>query len=147
MKRKPDVLIGLGLLVFCAFAAWRTLKVKVPPEATIAGPPFVPWLMIGGIVLLSLALIGRAVLQSASSSAVSMPDRATLVRMGLFTLLMIVYAFAFMKVGYIASTLVVFVLGLILFRETRLVVLVLFPLIMTGAIYLGFTKSLGVWLP
>ena len=147
MKRKPDVLIGLGLLAFCVFAAWRTLKVKVPPEATIAGTSFVPWLMIGGIVLLSLALIARAALQSASASTVSLPDRATLVRMGLFTLLMVAYAFAFMTVGYIASTLAVFVVGLVLFRETRIVVLVLFPLVMTGAIYLGFTKSLGVWLP
>lgn len=147
MKRNPDILIGIGLLLFCAFTAWRTLKVTVPPEDTIAGTTFVPWLMIGGIVVLSLVLIGRAILRTAAIEAVQMPDRSTLVRMGLFTLLMVAYAFMFMKVGYIASTLVVFVVGLILFRETRLLVLILFPLVMTGAIYLGFTKSLGVWLP
>ena len=146
-KRNPDILIGVGLLLFCAFAAWRTLKVTVPPEDTVAGTAFVPWLMIGSIVVLSLVLIGRAMLRTGAIEAVSMPDRPTLVRMGLFTLLMIAYAFSFMLVGYIPSTLAVFVLGLILFRESRLLVLIIFPLVMTGAIYLGFTKSLGVWLP
>ena len=147
VRRNPDVVIGVGLLLFSAFASWRTLKVTVPPEDTIAGTTFVPWLMIGGIVILSLALIARAVLRTASADAVQMPDRATLVRMGLFTLLMIAYAFIFMTAGYILSTLIVFVVGLILFRESRLLVLILFPIVMTGAIYLGFTKSLGVWLP
>ena len=147
MKRNPDIVIGIGLLLFCAFAAWRTSKVKVPVEGTIAGTSFVPWIMIGGIVLLSVALILRAGLRSASVQSISLPNRATLARMGLFTLLMIAYAFAFMNIGYIASTLIVFVLGLLLFRESRIPVLVLFPLVMTGAIYLGFTKSLGVWLP
>lgn len=147
MKRNPDILIGCGLLLFCGFAAWRTLKVTVPPEDTIAGTTFVPWLMIGGIFLLALVLIGRAMRSAVSTGTVSVPNRSTLFRMGLFTLLMIAYAFSFMKVGYIASTLVVFVLGLLLLRERRLPVLILFPLVMTGAIYLGFTKSLGVWLP
>lgn len=147
MKRNPDIVIGIGLLLFCGFATWRTLHVRVPPEDTVAGTTFVPWLMIGGIALLSIALIARAILRAQSTEAVQMPDRALLVRMGLFTLLMVTYAFSFMTVGYIPSTLVVFVVGLLLFGETRLPVLVLFPLVMTGAIYLGFTQSLGVWLP
>lgn len=147
MKRNPDIVIGLGLLLFSAFAAWRTLKVRVPPEDTIAGTTFVPWLMIAGIVLLALGLIARTVRRAASAETVEMPDRPTLIRMGLFTLLMVAYAFSFMTVGYIPSTLAVFVAGLLLLRETRIPILVLFPLVMTGAIYLGFTQWLGVWLP
>ena len=147
MKRSPDVVIGLGLLLFSAFAAWRTLGVRVPPEDTIAGTTFVPWLMIGGIVLLSIGLIARAILCSAVAEAVEMPGRPILIRMGLFALLMVAYAFSFMTVGYLPSTLAVFVAGLLLLRESRLPVLVLFPLVMTGAIYLGFTQWLGVWLP
>lgn len=147
MKRNPDIMIGFGLLLFCGFAAWRTLNIKIPPEATIAGTSFVPWLMIGGIVLLSLGLMVRAILRAPSAATVEMPGRATLVRMALFTLLMVAYAFAFMTVGYIPSTLVVFVLGLLLLGESRLPVLILFPPVMTGAIYLGFTRSLDVWLP
>ncbi len=147
MKSKADIWISLSLLAFCGFATWRTMKIRVPPEDTVAGTSFVPWLMIGGMVLLALLLLARAVLRAASEDAVQMPDRATFVRMGLFTLLMVAYAFAFMTVGYIPSTLAVFVLGLLLFKEYRIPILILFPLVMTGVIYLGFTKSLGVWLP
>jgi len=146
-QRTSDISIGIGLLLFCAFASWRTLKVKVPPEATIAGTSFVPWLMIGGIVLLSLGLIGRALASSMADNVIDVPSLATFAKMGLFTLVMVVYAAGFMTFGYIPSTLVVFIIGLLLFNERRILVLIVFPLVMTGLIYLGFTKVLNVWLP
>lgn len=146
-QKTSDMWIGLGLLLFSAFAVWRTMKIKVPPEATIAGTSFVPWLMIGGIVLLSFGLIFRAVLSSVADKTIEVPDPATLVKMGFFTLVMIVYAAGFMTFGYIPSTIAVFIIGLLLFRERRLVILIIFPLIMTGLIYLGFTRILNVWLP
>ena len=148
MKQKTsDIVIGIGLLLFCVFASWRTLKVKVPPEATIAGTSFVPWLMIGGIVVLSVGLIIRALLSSLADKTIDVPGSATFLKMGLFTLVMVIYAAGFMTFGYIPSTLVVFVIGLLLFNERRIPVLIIFPLIMTGLIYLGFTKVLNVWLP
>jgi putative tricarboxylic transport membrane protein len=146
-QTSSDIVIGIGLLLFCTFAAWRTLGIKVPPEATIAGTSFLRWLMIGGIALLSLALIVRALLRTEGVEKIPVPNRATLAKMGLFTILMIGYAAAFMTVGYIPSTLVVFVAGLLLLKERRILVLIVFPLVMTGAIYLGFTRLLGVWLP
>ncbi len=142
-----DIAIGIGLLLLCGFAAWQTTGIKVPPEDTIAGTSFLPWLMIGGIGLLSLALSARALLRSAREESVEIPGRRTLAKMGLFTALMIAYAASFMTVGYIPSTAVVFVLGLLLFNERRIAVLIIFPLVMTGVIYLGFTRVLGVWLP
>jgi len=146
-QTSSDITIGVGLLLFCGFAAWRTTNIKVPPEATIAGTSFLPWLMIACIGLLSVALIVRALLRAGSTVTVQVPDRATLGRIMLFALVMVAYAASFMTIGYIPSTVVVFIVGLLLFRERRISVLILFPLIMTGAIYLGFTRLLGVWLP
>lgn len=103
--------------------------------------------MIGGIALLALALISRAVLRSGAVETVQVPNRATLAKMGLFAFLMAAYAAAFMTLGYILSTVIVFIAGLLLFNERRIFVLIIFPLVMTGAIYLGFTRFLGVWLP
>jgi putative tricarboxylic transport membrane protein len=103
--------------------------------------------MIGGIALLSLGLIVRDLLRGEGGEAIAVPDRAILAKMGLFTLLMIAYAALFMTLGYIPSTAIVFVIGLLLFNERRIFVLIIFPLVMTGAIYLGFTRVLGVWLP
>ncbi len=98
---------------------------------------------------MSLILIGRALLRLRKDENIDIPipERATFLKMILFTILMIAYAALFMKFGYIATTLVVFIVGLILFHERRIPVLILFPVIMTGAIYLGFTRILNVWLP
>lgn len=148
-QTSSDIGIGLGLLLFCGFSAWRTLGIRVPPEDTIAGTSFLPWVMIGGIALLSVTLIGRALISLKREEVVSIviPERKTFMKMALFTVLMVAYAALFMKFGYIATTLVVFVVGLILFQERRIPVLIIFPVVMTGAIYLGFTRVLNVWLP
>lgn len=148
-QTSSDIGIGLGLLLFCGFATWRTLGIRVPPEDTIAGTSFLPWIMIGGIALMSLILIGRALLRLRrdENSDIPIPEKATFMKMGLFTILMVAYAALFMTFGYIPTTLVVFIVGLILFQERRIPVLILFPVLMTGLIYLGFTRILNVWLP
>ncbi|MWP38008.1 tripartite tricarboxylate transporter TctB family protein [Rhodobacter sphaeroides] len=142
---RSDIWAGIGLLAFCGFVAWRTLLVRTVASGTIAGPVFVPWLMIGGLSLLAIALILRSILRG--SSAVELPTRRTLVRMGLLALLLVAYAAAFEPLGYLVSTLVTFVLGLLLFNERRPLVLILVPLALTGGVYLGFTRLLQVWLP
>jgi len=146
-QTSSDIAIGVGLLLFCGFATWRTTLIKVPSEATVAGTAFLPWLMIGAISLLSIVLIVRALIRTGSAETVQVPNRATLGKILLFTLVMIAYGASFMTIGYIPSTIVVFIVGLLLFNERRISVLILFPLVMTGAIYLGFTRLLGVWLP
>ncbi|WP_088736290.1 MULTISPECIES: tripartite tricarboxylate transporter TctB family protein [unclassified Thioclava] len=146
---KSDIWIGFGLLALCAFAAWRSLLVRTVETGTIAGATFMPWLMIGGLAILALVMIARALRRGGltGGAQIDMPDRGTLVRMGLLTVLLIAYAAAFMTLGYLASTVIVFVLGLLLFRERRPLVLILVPIVLTGAIYLGFTRLLQVWLP
>lgn len=149
-SRKSDVVIGAIILVFCAFAAWRTVYVSSAPTGTIAGPTFVPWIAIGLTTLLSLAMIARARLRVRTGNPddpIMLPDGATFVRMGLFAALMVAYAAAFMTVGYIPSTLVAFVAGLLLFGERRVLVLILLPCIATAAVYYAFTTFLNVWLP
>ena len=149
-SRRSDILIGAILLAFCVFAAWRTSLVPNVPTGTVAGPAFVPWAMIGGVGALSLVMIGRALLRYSAGnpdSPIEMPRRATLVRMALFALLMIVYATVFMEVGYLWSTWIAFTIGLLLFGERRILVLALVPTAITFAIYYAFTQWLGVWLP
>ncbi|MFC6489297.1 tripartite tricarboxylate transporter TctB family protein [Nitratireductor sp. GCM10026969] len=149
-SRKSDVVIGLIVLAFCGFAAWRTLYVSAAPSGTAAGPAFVPWLVIGLIALLAVALMARAVLRYRTGNPeepIVFPGRGTVFRMGLFAVLMVAYAAAFMRVGYIPSTLAAFVAGLLLFGERRLWVLVVLPAFITVAVYYGFTELLNVWLP
>lgn len=145
-QRKSDIWIGAGLLGFCAFAAWRSLRIKSQVGGTLAGPSFLPWVMIGAISALSIWLILRALRQE-GDTPIALPDRATLGRMAMFALVLVAYAAAFMPVGYLISTVVTFIAVLWLFGERNWLVLTLFPAAMTGAVFLGFTRALQVWLP
>ncbi|SFO57823.1 putative tricarboxylic transport membrane protein [Cohaesibacter marisflavi] len=146
---KSDMWIGSGLLIFCAISAWLTLDIKSGMSSSVAGPSMVPWLMIGGTALLSLLLIFRAKAQAGGEEAktISMPDAHTLLIMLAFVLLLVAYAIAFYPIGYIPATLVTFFVGLWLLGERRWLVFALFPVIMTLAVYYGFTELLSVWLP
>ncbi|SHN06705.1 tripartite tricarboxylate transporter TctB family protein [Roseibium suaedae] len=147
---KADIWIGAGLLGFCAFATWRTLQIKQVVSSTIAGPSFVPWLMIGAVSILSLVLIVRGLRSSGlpgSLSTENLPDRGGLLKLAAFAVLLVAYAAAFYPVGYIPSTLVASFAGLWLIGERKILVLLGFPVIMTTAVYYGFTELLAVWLP
>lgn len=148
-----DFRIGCGLLGFCAFATWRTLRIPQVGTGTSAGPDFVPWLMIGMILVFALWMMGRAVL-SGTPAAPSQADRDAakasrnaLIRIGIFVVLLVAYAACFMTLGYVATTLVVFVSGMLLLGERRPLVLTTVPVVITLAIYFGFTEILQVWLP
>ncbi|MBO0346316.1 tripartite tricarboxylate transporter TctB family protein [Roseibium sp. CAU 1637] len=147
---KADLWIGGGLCAFCAFAAWRTLNIKQVVSPTMAGPSFVPWLMVVVIAVLALCLIFRGLRRAQMAGAgrsMSLPDRRSLLRIAAFVVLLVGYAGAFYPVGYIPSTLVAFVIGLWLIGERKIWVLVGFPVVMTCAVYFGFTELLSVWLP
>ncbi|WP_253383469.1 tripartite tricarboxylate transporter TctB family protein [Notoacmeibacter sp. MSK16QG-6] len=140
--------IGCGLLAFCGFASWRTTFIKQGFNPGAAGPSFVPWLTIALIGMLSLVLIVRALrMENEAAANIAIPGRRVLLAMAGFTFLMIGYAASFMPIGYLPSTLATFILGLLLLGERNWLIIVLFPVGMTLAIYYGFTKLLSVWLP
>ncbi|MBE9638576.1 tripartite tricarboxylate transporter TctB family protein [Salipiger mangrovisoli] len=147
-EQKADLWIGAGLLLFCGFVSWRTTYIKQGIGSSAAGPSFLPWLVIGLIALLSVLLIVRALrAERTPETDIMMPGKRVLVAMAGFTLLMICYAAAFMPIGYLPSTLVAFIVGLLLLGERNWLLVVLFPVGMTLAIYFGFTELLSVWLP
>nr|WP_321445103.1 tripartite tricarboxylate transporter TctB family protein [uncultured Cohaesibacter sp.] len=149
--RKSDLVIALGLLVFCAAAAFFTPDIKNGMSSSAAGPRMIPWMMIGGIALLSAFLVLRSTLafkrDGAEEARIDVPAGRSLIVFLAFILLLIAYAASFFPIGYLPATLFTFVVGLWLMGERRWLVLVLFPICMTTIVYLGFTKLLSVWLP
>ena len=148
-ESKSDVWIGGGLLAFCGFAAWRTLLIKKGFSSSVAGPSFVPWLMIGGITILALILLLRGLRQTKAGigNAIPMPDKRTLLSMLAFVVVLIAYSAGFFTVGYIPATLIAFIAGLWLLGERKIWQLIGFPVVMTFAVHFAFTQFLSVWLP
>ena len=151
-ESKADIWIGTGLLAFCGFAAWRTMRIRGGFTTSVAGPSFVPWIMVGAIALLACVLILRAMRRqraagTGAGAVIDMPDRRTLLRLGAFALLLAAYSAAFFPLGYLPATLATFVLGLLLIGERKPWLLIGFPVVMTAAVYFAFTELLSVWLP
>ena len=94
-------------------------------------------------------LLVRALWQekAGDGGSVTLPDRRVLRQMVLFVLLMIAYAVTLMPIGYIWTTAATLFLGLLILGERKPLLLILFPAVMTAAVYFGFTKLLAVWLP
>ena len=148
-ESRADLYISIGMLVFCIFTAVATARLKTPPGGSIAGPAFVPWLMVVLLGLGATCLLARALWQekAGDGGSVTLPDRRVLRQMVLFVLLMIAYAVTLMPIGYIWTTAATLLLGLLILGERKPLLLILFPAVMTAAVYFGFTKLLAVWLP
>ncbi|WP_142846081.1 tripartite tricarboxylate transporter TctB family protein [Telmatospirillum sp. J64-1] len=147
VKKGADFWISIGLLAFCAFAAWRTSLLPSMGTGTQAGPTFFPWLMIGGMALLSAAMLVRSLVAGSTKGEGSEIGARTLLRIGAFLLLMLAYAFSFVYLGYIVSTVAVFILGMLFLGERRVIFFAGIPVVIVLVIYFLFTKFLGVYLP
>lgn len=145
MTRNGDFWVSLCLLGLCSVAAALTLDVPTRGTGGTLGPTFVPWLMIGGISILSLRMLWRS--QTIAVAATARPSLRLLGQLCGFLLLMLAYAAAYEPVGYVVSSLVFFVLALLMVGERRWLQLVLVPPGVVLAVYLVFTKIMQVYMP
>ncbi|WP_319412604.1 tripartite tricarboxylate transporter TctB family protein [uncultured Cohaesibacter sp.] len=166
--KRSDIFIATGLLIFCLILALFTLRIPSVSAGTSAGPSFVPWLMLGCIAVFSLLMIVSNLIsakrQSPAAAIGEAPGEATgeadtekeadarlakgtALRIAVFILLLLAYATLFMSLGYLITTLSIFIAGMFLLGERKLLSLVILPGIIVAAIYYGFTEYLNVWLP
>lgn len=145
MSRNSDFWLSLVFMGFSAVAAALTLDVPVAGTGGTLGPSFLPWLMIGGLSLFSLALLWRS--QRHAELAAAPPGLRMLVKLGGFAFLMLAYAVIYEPVGYLVSSLVFFVVALLVLGERRWLQLLLVPPGVVLAIYVVFAKVMQVYLP
>lgn len=145
MSRNSDFWLSLVLLGFSALVAGWTFDVPSAGTGGTLGPSFLPWLMIVGIAVFALLLLWRS--QRQAELAAASPGLHVVVKLGGFLLLMLVYAMVYEPVGYLISSLVFFVVALLVLRERRWLQLLLVPPAVVGGVYLVFTQVMKVYLP
>lgn len=139
----PEALIGLGLLLFSAFALWQIWQIPPSPIYAKVGPTTFPYIAVGGLAVLAVFLVieaARGGWQPDDEKDVSVDWRA----------------FGFVAAGLVAN------LALITWVGFTLASTVMFVLIAHGfgsrtplrdaaigfvvalAAYFGFAKALGV---
>ncbi len=145
MRRNSDFWLSLGLLGFSALVAAWTLDVPSGGTGGTLGPSFLPWLMLAGIALGALGLLWRS--QRHAEMSAEAPAVRMLLKLGGFLLLMLVYAVAYEPSGYLVSSLVFFVVALLVLGERRWLQLLLVPPGVVGGVYVVFTQVMKVYLP
>ena len=149
-KANHDTYVGIVFLLFCGFAWWQISKLPlgVGYKNTI-GPEFFPGIMTATIAILSVALIMRSLWRGAMNSgeAPALAARSILLRIALFIVLLVVYILTYEPLGFLLSSALVLPAGMVMLGEKRLTQILLFPSLIIGLGYLGFTKIMMVPLP
>lgn len=149
-KANHDTYVGIIFLLFCGFAWWQISKLPLGVGfKNSIGPEFFPGVMTATIAILSVALIIRSLWRSAQESG-EKPALAAgniLLRIALFIILLIVYILTYEPLGFLLSSGLVLPAGMVMLGEKRLTPILLFPAVIIGVGYLGFTKIMMVPLP
>lgn len=148
-QANSDTAAGAAFLLFCSFAWWRikALPLGVGYEDTI-GPEFFPAVMTGAIAFFSLLLIARSLyMRTADEQGPAMAAKGTLLRMGLFIILLTVYVFIYEILGFVLASAIILPTGMFMLGERRLLHLFLLPCALVGLAWLVFTKVMMVPLP
>ncbi|WP_319533599.1 tripartite tricarboxylate transporter TctB family protein [uncultured Cohaesibacter sp.] len=158
--KRGEIAVASGLLIGCVVFSIFTLRIPTVATGTSAGPAFVPWLMLACLAVFAIIIIGKSILDAPepepNDQAVvaecqdKLGDetaKGTYLRIFFFIGLLVAYASLFMTLGYFATTLAVFIAGMFLLGERKLLSLIVFPGLIVAAIYYGFTEHLNVWLP
>ncbi|MDR2111991.1 MAG: tripartite tricarboxylate transporter TctB family protein [Candidatus Accumulibacter sp.] len=148
-KANHDTYIGIVFLFFCGFAWWQIsrLPLGVGYQHTI-GPEFFPGVMTSIIAILSAALIARSLWRGATASSGSPLARGnTLLRIALFVVLLLAYTLIYEPLGFLLSSCLALPAGMFMLGERRPAHVLLFPAIIIGLGYVGFTKIMMVQLP
>lgn len=148
-KANADTAAGAAFLLFCSFAWWRikALPLGVGYENTI-GPEFFPAVMTAAIAVFSILLIARSLwMRTAEEQGPTLATKSTLLRMGLFIILLTVYVFIYEILGFVLASVIILPAGMFMLGERRLLHIFLFPCILVGLAWLAFTKVMMVPLP
>lgn len=145
-----DTYIGSVFLIFCGIAWWliSELPTGAGYEKTI-GPEFFPGVMTAVIAMLSAVLVVRS-LWRGETAAGAEPAVATgriLLRIVLFLLLLLGYVFLYEPLGFLVSSMLVLPSGMLMLGEKRWGLILVFPAVIIGLVYVAFTKLIMVPLP
>lgn len=142
--RRADLAAGLLLLAVAAVYFQQSFLIVRGFATDRLGPAFFPRLLAGALTLLALALVARAVGGRSDSSP---PPSARAGLLAAILVLLVAYALAMPRVGFLVATPAFFaaVLAALGVREVFPVAVV--AVVLTVALYVVFGRLLGVLLP
>ncbi|MEY8567159.1 tripartite tricarboxylate transporter TctB family protein [Corynebacteriaceae bacterium 7-707] len=124
-----------------AFLLVQAFGFPEPGQPEDPGTAALPRLIGAALVVLGIMLVFN------SENNRFIPERGTRLRTACIVVASLAYTFALTPLGFMLSSLIFMVLGLLIMGIRSIVRLVLVPLVVTVAVYYLFTTALGVYLP
>jgi putative tricarboxylic transport membrane protein len=136
-------LIGLGLFCFALFALWQIFQIPVSPLYSKIGPRVFPLMAVGGLLMLSLLLVRKALdggWQDLEEKAVRPDSRSMLlIAAGLLANVLLIGPLGFTLASAIMFTMVAWGFG-----SRRHLFDAGLGFVLALGTYFGFAKALGV---
>jgi putative tricarboxylic transport membrane protein len=136
-----DRIIAVTVTALGAVLLFLAFGFPEPGQPEDPGTAALPRLIGGALVILGLMLLFNAERNS------FLPEEGTRLRTLLIIVLGGAYTFALTPLGFMLSTLVFLVLGLLIMGIRSILTLILVPVLVTVVVYYLFTAALGVYLP
>jgi putative tricarboxylic transport membrane protein len=136
-----DRIIAALVVALGAFLLVQAFRFPAPGQPEDPGTAALPQLIGAALVLLGVMLLFNTEKNS------FLPEAGSRLRTFLIVVASVAYTFALTPFGFMLSTVVFMVVGLLIMGIRSIVRLVLVPLILAVAVYYLFTDALGVYLP
>ena len=147
-----ELALALGAVVFGLLVVWQTTQIRVAPIYSTVGPRVIPYIVGVGLVLTGLwlafeALTGRTTAGSGESEDVDLSLPTDWRCIGLLALALLAYLLLIEPAGFVIASTVLFVGAAYAMGSRRYVRDVVVGVLLALALYLIFTRGLGLNLP
>lgn len=139
----PETLISAGLLLFALMVLWQTSQIPVSPLYAKVGPTVLPYMVAGGLVILSGCLLvaaARGGWQPAEEQEQALDWRGV----GFVVLGLVLNVALIEPLGFTAASTLLFVLVAYGFGSRRVLRDALIGLALALTAYFGFAQALGM---
>ncbi len=154
--RRPalgEALLAVATVAFGAAVVWQTTQIRITPAYAKVGPRAIPYLIGAGLVLIGLwllveALRGGGAVAASTDSEDADPALPTDWRtVGLLAAALLAYLLLIEPAGFVLASTVLFAGAASAMGSRRPLRDLAFGLALAVALYLGFTRGLGLDLP
>lgn len=146
MTKNVNALIALGFLVFCGFSWYQITQLPDGLDDFWSyGISYFPMLTTIVIAVLATILLIRSILMPEPNAKIA--TGKTLAWMVAFAVFLALYAALYERIGFLPSSFLFMIIGMLMLRERRIMHVVVIPSVIITIAYFGFTKLMMVALP
>ncbi len=145
---KKDTIIGIGAILVGLFFMFNTGNIKVPSDLVDPGPRLLPYITQILMIICGAGIIFESLKDKTEDKEYLTKEGWK--RLGIIFGILVTYALALSFVGFLVATPIMFLILIQLFNSSEFQPwpkVIIISIVLTGLIYVAFSKGFGVTLP